>query len=488
MTAPASAALLEALALQRAPRGRRPGPAQRLPDGTLQLVRLAAGEEEATNVAQRATGETTQHLREAAIFYIQQVFFAPGSNSYRVLGVDPDASDERLREHYRWLARWLHPDRNPDQWEVVFAERVNNAWQDVRTSERRARYQPEVEAADEWSAVVAAPPAHIFQAHEEPAPAPAKPSDLRWLPSAVVAILGSVAIAVVVLFYTSQRPEAPTSPVAGTEPPELPTRLAPPVPAPVSPAPPVASPVAPTPAIAAAPQVVADDVPDAVPEPPAQAAIAPRPAIAAPPPPPSPLAVQAPPPRPVAVQVPPPPKPTSRPVAPAPQVSVAPKPKRSPVAIAAEEAVPAPAPHAAATASPPVDEVVDTAREETPKPTTRDANRLLGQLSRAYEAGDVQGMRALFATDASGPKGNLDSILSEYRRVFADSSERSLAVRDVNWFMNGETFTIVATFEASVTDAHAGRVRKTRGDLRLDLRRDGDRWQIFRMQHGEHPG
>ena len=118
----------------------------------------------------------------------------------------------------------------------------------------------------------------------------------------------------------------------------------------------------------------------------------------------------------------------------------------------------------------------------------RDANRLLGQLSRAYEDGDLQGMRALFAEDAQGPTGGLNSILAEYRRVFDDSSERSLAMRDVSWFVSGDTFTIVATFEANVTGGRAGRSRKTRGDLRLDLRREGDHWQIYRMQHGERPG
>jgi hypothetical protein len=135
-----------------------------------------------------------------------------------------------------------------------------------------------------------------------------------------------------------------------------------------------------------------------------------------------------------------------------------------------------------------VPQAVEVATSAEPKPGSRDANRLLGQLSRAYEDGDVQGMRALFATDAQGPAGNLDSILADYRRVFSDSSARSLAMRDVSWFVSGETFTIVATFEASVTSGRAGRVRKTRGDLRLDLRRGGDRWQIFRMQHGDRPG
>jgi len=489
MTAPASAALFEALALQRAPRSRRPAPDQRLPEGTLQLVRIAAGEEEATASAQRATGESAHSLREAAIFYIQQVFFAPGSSSYRVLGVDPDAADEKLREHYRWLARWLHPDRNPDQWEVVFAERVNNAWQDLRTSERRARYQPAVEEADEWSTLVAAPPpAHVFEHPEEPAPTKSRRRDLGWVPAAVVAGLGSVAIAVVVLFYSAERAVAPPSTLASAEP-STPLELSTPPPSP-APLPQAAAAPDPTPVTAPVPDAPAATIPAARPPPspaPATSAVAtvsrPPGRVA-----PAPVAVvpTAPKPRAVAVQ---PPKP--EPVTPVASESSASA--KQPRHVTPPKPAPAIAPSAVAASAPPAPAAVEPAVVEpapaaAPKPSSRDANRLLGQLSRAYEDGDVQGMRALFAPDASGPGGGREAILADYRRVFASSSERSLSVRDVSWFVSGDTFTIVATFEAIVTEGRAGRVRKTRGDLRLDLRREGDHWQIFRMQHGERPG
>jgi hypothetical protein len=489
MIATASPALLEALALQRAPRGRRPGPGQRLPDGTLHLVRLAAGEEEAISFAQQSTGESAQTLREAAIFYIQQVFFAQGSSSYRVLGVDADVSDERLREHYRWLARWLHPDRNPDQWEVVFAERVNNAWQDLRTSERRARYQPDVDEEAAWSAVAAVPAPHIFHEHPDPIPAPATRSDLRWLPSAVVAVLGSVAIAVVVLFYSSQGPEPGSTAVAATEAFEVPTRLSETPPAATAPAP-IATQPAPAvaePAIEVDSEIRASAVADAqsvrpLSQPEDSVASA-APAVAVPKALPPPLPKHT---------LPPPVAAYTRPQALTASSMPAPPPPVPAVARLRPPAAAVAATTLAETADParsaPVVPEVPAPREEGPKPGSRDANRLLGQLSRAYEAGDVQGMRALFAADASGPKGNLEATLAEYRRVFAASSERSLNVRDVSWFLSGDTFTIVATFEASVTEAHGGRVRKTRGDLRLDLRRDGDRWQIFRMQNGERPG
>jgi hypothetical protein len=283
-----------------------------------------------------------------------------------------------------------------------------------------------------------------------------------------------VAIALVVLFYSSQRTShAGPDEIAESPVDELPARLAESTVAPATaevaltpaPAPPAEAPAAPTSEQAQA----VDPVPSPLPAPTPSTVPAPsaRTAKVVPP-----TAAQA--------------------EAPSSRAAIA-KSSRpaAPVAVAVSDAVASPAPAASpmgevSVAAQPVAEASQSG--EATRPGSRDANRLLGQLSRAYEDGDIQGMRSLFAADARGPKGGLKSILDEYRRVFSDSSERSLSVRDVSWFVSGETFTIVATFEASVTSEHPARSRKTRGDLRLDLRREGDRWQIYRMQHGERQG
>jgi hypothetical protein len=472
MTRSVSAALFQALSLARAPRGPRPGPEERLPDGITQLIRIAAGEEGATSSARAATGVGVEALREAAIFYIQQVLFAPGSSSYRILGADADAPDELLREHYRWLARWLHPDRTPDPWEVVFAERVNRAWQDLRTSERRARYQPTHEEGDEWAAVVAAPPAEVLSSRQLKPPRVARSRDLRWIPSAVLATLGSVAIGLIVLYYASQRQMPPGPRIVAAQgeaaPDQSETAVAvPPVRAPV-PVADLAAPARQQPEVAAAEQPTLPTV--ETPTPPI-AALAPIPSM-----PQEPRADRRPKPAPAPAPV--------RPAAPAIAAVADRPPARSAARMpATERVVSVAATRMAAT------EVSEPAQTDAgARATSRDANRLLGQFSRAYEDGDLQGMRELFASDARGPKGGVNSIIADYRRVFAASSERSLSVRNVSWFVDGETFTIIASFEASVTGAHESHARHTRGDLRLDLRREGDRWQIYRMQHGERPG
>ncbi len=434
MTERASAALLEALALLRAPRAPRPGREQRLPQGILQLLRLAAGEEEAIGNAQEATRESASTLREAATFYIQQVLFGAGSSSFRVLGVEPDDSDERIREHYRWLARWLHPDRNPDAWEVVFADRVSRAWQDLRTPERRSRYQSLLlQQEEEWSAIPAAapppaPPLAAGGAYRVAIDAPATASrarrDLRWVPSAVLATLGVVAIGLVVLFYATpaQRPVALThAESAALDQAERRAFDAEPI-APVDAATTTSVPATPVPAASAPVETasVQAEAPIAEPPPgsPAEDHRSPTPA----------LGIETPAPR--------QPPPAAKPERVARDAARPPAPPRR--AIAAERAfvqrsAPAPVtPADTASAAPSTPEI-------RPQPAAtrlgaRDADRLLNTLSRAYERGSLPEMRTLFAADAQGPRGGLKSILSDYNRVFDDSSTRSLAMRDVSWF------------------------------------------------------
>ena len=489
-------ALENALALSRSPRGGRPSGEDRLPEGILTLIRLVAGDEQAIAEARAETGEGTQVLRDAANFYIQQVLFAKDASSYRVLGVDRDASDERIREHYRWLARWLHPDRNPDAWEVVFSERVSQAWQNMRTPDRRARYdevlsdaspgQAEPDLPQAPAAVVRAPPrAAIYEA-------PPPGASLRWVPRVVFGSLGVAFVGVVAIFSLvklSERGATQTVAVAAAEPSPIslespkaePTMAEVPVPSsssildevdrsameiagsvPVAAVPSAALPAA---AIAEAP------VPAPVLPPPAQIAPKIRPQ-ATPTSPPAMAAAEIAAPAPLAAtprrgrQV------SAPPTAPTPEPAT-----RGPVAVAVSDVEPqaAVAPIANATAG-------------GLSIGQRDANRLISHFSRAYEDGDIEGMRGMFTSDIQGSQGGLREILEGYERLFGDSTERRLSVRDVNYFSTGETLTIIASYSAVVTRTRNGKSRHTTGNLRLDLRRENEEWRVFRLRHDERQG
>lgn len=105
--------------------------AQLLPTDTLVVIRIAAGCEYTCRDAAKLTGVRSDAIKEAAVHYLQQMLFGGECDSHRTLGVQPDASRSVMREHLRWLMKWLHPDRNASEWESVFAERVLKAWRDI---------------------------------------------------------------------------------------------------------------------------------------------------------------------------------------------------------------------------------------------------------------------------------------------------------------------------------------------------------------------
>ena len=76
-----------------------------LPEGMDRLLWLANGSPEALEAGVQQTGARPQELRDAARFCVQQLCFARNADPYRVLGVEPGAPPERIKEHYRLLMR-----------------------------------------------------------------------------------------------------------------------------------------------------------------------------------------------------------------------------------------------------------------------------------------------------------------------------------------------------------------------------------------------
>jgi DnaJ-domain-containing protein 1 len=144
------AALFHALDLLHRPMLAAAMRAQPVPDGVLMLVRIAGDEAEAVTEATAIVPESPARVREAAVLYLQHILLA-GADHYRALGVDRDAPQERLREHFAALMKWLHPDRARSPWEATFAERVLAAWDVLKSPERRAAYDrtlpPEVRSS-----------------------------------------------------------------------------------------------------------------------------------------------------------------------------------------------------------------------------------------------------------------------------------------------------------------------------------------------------
>lgn len=105
--------------------------ARPLPKGTKLLLRIASGNDEAMREAQRQSDRPAPAIREAAIFFVEQILLERGADEYRTLGLDHTAPANELRAHMALLIKWLHPDLNNDDHRSTTARQVIRAWKKV---------------------------------------------------------------------------------------------------------------------------------------------------------------------------------------------------------------------------------------------------------------------------------------------------------------------------------------------------------------------
>jgi hypothetical protein len=472
----------QALAYHRAPALLSGAQARPLPEGVITLLRLAGGDQALARQCAEASGETEAQVLAAATFFIQQVMFAPGGDSYRVLGVEADADDTRIKEHYRWLVRWLHPDRNTDDWDNVYADRVNVAWQDLRLPDRRAAYDQARRPApspdlDEWqddalaaaaSAQAVRPatldlaPARFPRPAPEPALAVLSPNTVQKLPTLVLGGLGGVAAVLLVLAWLAGDPppvarvsEAPrATPAAEASARLIAEQRAREVTLP-----------APTPAY--------DPVPDPLPEP-----LEPAPRVA-----------EVPRPAPThRVAEGPMPAPTLR-VAEAPPVAaeraaplLAPAP--APALVTSASIVTPPPPNVAAVEAPAAAGAAEpTVHTAAPTVHEADAQALLRRFSAAYAAGDINALMRLFTRDARNQRGGRDAIVFDYQSLFSASEARELRLTPSGWMPREQGATLLANYEARVQASGRRRPEVSRGEIRFDIRLENDEPRISLVSH-----
>ena len=193
-------ALLHALELIQSPHLAAGMRRQELPSDMIIPIRVAGGCDETCWEAVQATQLAPEAIREAARTYLQLVLFADGSDCFRTLGVQSGASQRQMREHMRWLLRWLHPDRNGDEWESVYAERVIEAWREAKSAAPlpMAGQKPVVGNSEESRNSTASP--RRLRAPMRWIPVPVEPAGRRYRKAvrigAVVLMLG-IAVSVI---------------------------------------------------------------------------------------------------------------------------------------------------------------------------------------------------------------------------------------------------------------------------------------------------
>jgi hypothetical protein len=140
-----TSALKAAVDLLCVPTRARPMRISLLPGGIATLLEIASGDAEATSQGALLTGRSEETIRDAAVFFIEQILLAPDADSYRILGGTPELPTEELRRNMALLLRWLHPDTENSA-DVranrsIYATRVTRAWDQLKTADRRATYE-----------------------------------------------------------------------------------------------------------------------------------------------------------------------------------------------------------------------------------------------------------------------------------------------------------------------------------------------------------
>lgn len=133
-------ALQVALALAETPALVHSQRRQALPSDITLLLEVAAGDLDAVRHACDLTQRSAANVTNAAGFFIEQILFDKDADSYRVLGATPDATAGDLRRHMALLVKWLHPDTARANGRSLYATRVTEAWEILKTKERRAAY------------------------------------------------------------------------------------------------------------------------------------------------------------------------------------------------------------------------------------------------------------------------------------------------------------------------------------------------------------
>ena len=514
---------------------------QVLPAGVTEILKISSGDESELLLAQESSRYSRVDVLHAAQFYVQQILFAPDSDHYRVLGVDPDDPEAKIKLHYRLLVRWLHPDKNSGDWEVVFSDRVNRAWHALRTPERRREYDAELENRAAYPAIPSHPsrevtPAKLRQTQHDERYISSR--TIKRLPIAIFGVLG--VSAVFALWWFSQLQPKVDAPILANVEPEIST--------PESPAPEVvtekADPVIATATVPPATPQLSSEVTPEIPSPNPVVELSsqetkpveirePKPvlkqSVAAPPikkplpvlasttseppvvvvakkpvlkqsvvPPPNkkplPTVVNTKPESPVAVVA----KktaPESKPSAPKARVLPAVATSQANIAKPIEPKIKAPtqkrsdAPLAASNVK---SEEPRTVRSEpvitepeiiAVNKYDAEVNKLLQQFSRVYADGNYFALHNLFTKDlkiiGAAPQRK---VLHGYRQLFQTSQRREIAIKNVTWLESDEKITVVANYQSQVLPLGGEEAESSRGKIRLVLRMENGELKIIRLQ------
>ncbi len=93
----------------------------------IEVIKSAAGDDATIQSISESHDISSDQVVQACKFYLQKLLAAAGSDPLRMLALDQGASEADIRDHKRWLLKWLHPDRNPSKWENALFLSISKA-------------------------------------------------------------------------------------------------------------------------------------------------------------------------------------------------------------------------------------------------------------------------------------------------------------------------------------------------------------------------
>lgn len=496
-----------ALALHAQPQRVDAARARALPAGVTEVLRIALAHDATLTAAVAATGLPSQQLSDAARFFVEQQILAREcqNDPWRTLGVATGADIAEIRDHHRLLVRLVHPDRS-DEWASAFADRVNKAWRQLRDESGRAQALTTVADTDAEFGQrldVRTPPSNPVDAWAvRPPAAVPRPTTAQITTTALPHVRGRsstvpalAAVAAVVAggiglgFWLGVNQHQPlvvtTTPIAMETPATGDDIVA-------VEAPPITRPTQQS----DLPEVNAvGTMPIAL-----KATSIPMPGrFTGPDPRSAPVAA-----RPEPVVAPTPHSPHIARNAPAPPVvaSRAPKPLHAPMSPQTNASADASAPASAATAGdhrpttgatasvvtpdprPTITQpasVVATVNSKSDAPTPADAQALLDVYVRRYAEGDLGGMLGLFARDVHAEDRRIAAIAQQYSRLFAATSDRVIALRDLQWQQDGSRVVGAAQYETRYRPRNKLRYETTSGRIEFEVVNDGGNSRLLTL-------
>jgi hypothetical protein len=97
------------------------------PRSMLDVIKSAAGDEATIVTISEHLGVPHDTVVQICKFYLQKLLTAGSSNPLHMLVLDVGATADDIKDHKRWLLKWLHPDRNPSKWESALFLTIGKA-------------------------------------------------------------------------------------------------------------------------------------------------------------------------------------------------------------------------------------------------------------------------------------------------------------------------------------------------------------------------